>query len=48
MDVQRGRITVYREPSPDGYQQVTRHTRGSVLSPIAFPDLEPHWVDLFG
>lgn len=48
VDVRRKRVTVYRDPTPDGYQTVTVHTRGAVLTPLAFPDLELRWEDIFG
>ncbi len=47
VDLQRRRITVYREPGPNGYQVVTRHTRGGVLTLAAFPDLQMRWEDIF-
>lgn len=33
------RIEVYRDPSPEGYQQVAIVRPGDRLSPLAFPDL---------
>jgi Uma2 family endonuclease len=33
------RIEVYRDPSPEGYQQVAIVRPGERLSPLAFPDL---------
>ena len=48
VDLNRRRVTVYREPSPEGYRQVVHHTRRAVLSPLAFPDLQLRWEDIFG
>lgn len=48
VDLQRRRVTVYREPTPEGYQQVIPHTRRARLSPLAFPDLQLSWEDIFG
>ena len=47
-DVKRNRLTVYRDPSPDGYRQVITLTRRATISPPAFPDLELRWEDVFG
>jgi Uma2 family endonuclease len=48
VDLQRRRVTTYRDPMSDGYRQVISHTRGAILSPLAFPDLELRWEDIFG
>lgn len=48
IDILHRRVSVYRDPSPEGYRQVVTHTRGAVLSPLAFPDLEMRWEDIFG
>ena len=48
VDLKRRRVTVYRDPAPGGYRQVIPQTRGAVLSPLAFPDLELRWEDIFG
>ena len=48
LDVRRRRVTVFREPAPNGYQQVIRHTRPATLTPLSFPGLELRWEDLFG
>jgi Uma2 family endonuclease len=48
VDVRRRRVTVYRDPSPDGYRQMTPHTRRAPLSPLALPDLTLRWEDIFG
>jgi Uma2 family endonuclease len=37
VDVERGLIEIYREPSPEGYRQVHTRRRGEPLSPAAFP-----------
>jgi Uma2 family endonuclease len=47
-DLRGRRVTTYREPSPDGYRQTTHHTRRAVLTPLAFPDLQLRWEDMFG
>jgi Uma2 family endonuclease len=47
-DVNRKRLSVYREPTPDGYQQVLTLTRRATIAPLAFPDLELRWEDVFG
>jgi Uma2 family endonuclease len=39
VDVEQGLIEVYREPNPEGYQQVRTLRRGEHLSPQAFPEL---------
>jgi Uma2 family endonuclease len=48
VDLQRHRVTVYRGPTPNGYEQAIPHTRGATLSPLAFPDLQLAWEDIFG
>jgi Uma2 family endonuclease len=47
-DVARKRLTIYRDPSPDGYRQVLTLTRRATISPLAFPDLVLRWEDIFG
>jgi Uma2 family endonuclease len=47
-DVQRNRLTVHRDPTPDGYRQVVTLTRRATISPLAFPDLVLCWEDIFG
>jgi Uma2 family endonuclease len=47
-DVKRKRLTVYREPTPEGYRQVIALTRRATIAPLAFPDLELRWEDIFG
>lgn len=48
VDLRRRRVTVYRDPAPDGYRQVIPYTRRAALSPLAFPDLVLHHEDIFG
>lgn len=48
VDLRRRRVTVYRDPAPDGYRQVIPHTRRAVLTPLAFPDMELRHEDIFG
>jgi Uma2 family endonuclease len=40
-------VEVFREPSPEGYRRVTTAERGSVLSPLAFADVEVQVDALF-
>jgi Uma2 family endonuclease len=47
MDVDGERIVVCRGPTPDGYAEVTEHRQGARLRPLAFPDLELTWEDVF-
>jgi Uma2 family endonuclease len=47
-DVARKQLTAYRSPSPDGYRQVLTLTRHATISPLAFPDIELRWEDIFG
>jgi Uma2 family endonuclease len=47
-DVRRKRLTIYRDPSPDGYRQVINVTRRATISPLAFPDLVLRWENIFG
>lgn len=44
----RDTVTVFRNPSPDGYQDVRVLSRGDTIVPIAFPDREVAVVDLLG
>ena len=48
VDLEGGRVEVYREPSPEGYRLMRLYTRGERLSPQAFPDLEVPLDDLLG
>ena len=47
-DVRRKRLTVYRDPTFDGYRQVITLTRRATIAPLAFPDLELRWESVFG
>ncbi len=47
-NVRGQRVTTYRDPSPEGYGQITAHTRRALLTPLAFPDLQLRWEDIFG
>lgn len=48
VDLNRRRVTVYRNPSPEGYRQASPYTRGAIISPLAFPDLMVRWQEIFG
>lgn len=48
IDLNRAQILVYRNPTPAGYAETTTCTYGASLSPLAFPDLELRWEDVFG
>ena len=39
VDINGQSLEVYREPTPDGYQNVRQLTRGASLSSLAFPDV---------
>jgi Uma2 family endonuclease len=39
VDLVRGAVEVYREPTPNGYRSERRAGRGATLSPGAFPDV---------
>jgi Uma2 family endonuclease len=39
-------VEVFRQPGPDGYRQVTRHGRGDMIAPEAFPDVQVAVADL--
>jgi len=38
VDLDRGAVLVFRDPSPDGYKTCLIFRRGDSLSPLAFPD----------
>ena len=38
VDLKKKRIFVYRQPSPEGYQEVRVYHRGESISPQAFPE----------
>ena len=48
VDLEGECVEVYREPTPQGYQNVRRIRRGQRVSPQAVPDLELAVDDLFG
>jgi len=39
IDIPAAQLDVYREPGPTGYGRVTRHRKGEVVEPLAFPEL---------
>ena len=39
VDLPRGAVEVYRNPSPSGYRSAGRLERGATLTPAAFPDV---------
>ena len=39
VDVRAGAFEVYRDPAAGAWREVTRHGRGEVLRPLAFPDV---------
>jgi Uma2 family endonuclease len=47
VNVQAQTVEVFREPSQEGYRRVTTSERGSVLSPLAFADVEVQVDALF-
>ncbi len=47
-DLKRRRNTVYRDPSTDGYNHVMTLTRRAILSPLALPEIQLRWEDIFG
>lgn len=48
VDLEKGTVTVYRDPRPSGYR-TARTVRGDdVLTPLAFPDLALAVADLVG
>ena len=48
VDLAEERVEVYRQPSPQGYQEVQRVRRGQHLSSQAFPNLELAVDDVLG
>ena len=40
VDIAAETIEVYRDPGPTGYREVSKHRRGCVLHPLAFPDFD--------
>lgn len=41
-------VTVFRDPSPEGYREVTRVSPGESLSPMSFPDFVIAVSDIIG
>ncbi len=48
LDLPRQTLTVFREPSPEGYGSMQTLRRGGVWAPLAFPDREIAVTDLLG
>ena len=48
VDLNRDLITVYRDPTPDGYASSRVYRRGESVSPLAFPDLTVAVADILG
>lgn len=41
-------VIVYRQPSPDGYQEMRTFSRGETVSPAAFPELNVSVEEILG
>lgn len=48
VDLTEGRVEVYRQPSPQWYQDVRTFRRGEVVVPLALPDLPLAVNDVLG
>ncbi len=48
VDLNKKAIEIYREPSPDGYQQIHIPTSEETFSPLSFPELVLTPNDIFG
>ncbi len=48
IDVQNQRVEVFRQPTPDGYQQVLRPAKAECMSPVLLPDISVLIADLWG
>ena len=48
VDLNSDTIFAYRQPSPDGYQEVREYRRGEWISPPAFPEARFRVDDLLG
>ena len=48
VDLQTDRIEAYRQPTPQGYQDIHRFERGDHLGVAAFPDLSFAVTDILG
>lgn len=47
LDVNRREVLIFREPAPDGYQQVMTLPTNAAIAPIAFPDITIPLTQLF-
>lgn len=47
-DLEGRTVTVYRQPSPDGYREMRTFSRGETVSPEAFPELSLSVDAIFG
>jgi len=47
-DLNGDRVTVYRDPTPDGYATSRVYRRGESVSPLAFPELTVAVEDVLG
>jgi Uma2 family endonuclease len=41
-------VEVHRDPGPQGFERAERLTRGSILAPLAFPDVTLAVTDVLG
>jgi Uma2 family endonuclease len=48
VDLAHGQVTVFRDPSPDGYRSEQTHRRGDTLSLVALPDVSITVADILG
>ena len=48
VDLNRDLVTVYRDPTPNGYASSRVYPRGESVSPLAFPDLTVAVDDIVG
>lgn len=48
VDLGRGQVVVYRDPSPDGYLSMQVHQRGATLSLVQLPDVTIAVADILG
>jgi Uma2 family endonuclease len=48
VDLEGGAVEVYRQPSPEGYQETARRERGEEVAPAAFPDVVLAVADILG
>ena len=47
VDLKNRRVTIYREPGPEGYKQVTVPEQDQVLAPVLLPDLKIKFSELW-